>query len=148
MWIANSKDHVDGDAATITTYAIGLRSRVPGVTLHPAFQKSQSSKKAHPSAEATPVRRIHDGRGRGERKLCWMGQYAYRLLPSRFQDMESKLERPWRTRHRDDRRFGVGNQGLGELGPAYSQGCPRAGAPEPPICAGIICNKENINAIR
>lgn len=53
-WIASSKDHDVSDAATITTYAIGLRSKLPGVTLHPILAESHSSQQAYPSAEASP----------------------------------------------------------------------------------------------
>jgi hypothetical protein len=54
IWTASSKDHLKPDAATLTTYAIGLRSKLPGVTLQPTLTASHSVQQEHPSAEATP----------------------------------------------------------------------------------------------
>jgi hypothetical protein len=55
-WLASSKDHHGAsDAATLTGYAIGLRSKLAGVTVEkPSLTDSPSAEQGHPSAEATP----------------------------------------------------------------------------------------------
>lgn len=53
-WAANAKDHSVSDPASITVYAIGLRSKVEGVALEMKIKKFTSPKTAHPVAETSP----------------------------------------------------------------------------------------------
>lgn len=53
-WRAESKDHKKGDAATITVYALGLRSKVQGIKIQQGLTSSTSQRAAWPSAAASP----------------------------------------------------------------------------------------------
>jgi hypothetical protein len=53
-WRAQSKDHVKGDHATITAYAIGLKCKVAGVKVLSEIVKSRSNEGSRPLALASP----------------------------------------------------------------------------------------------
>lgn len=53
-WRVQSKDHVKSSPARITAYAVGLRSKVAGVSLQSAIATAKSNKSNRPQAAAAP----------------------------------------------------------------------------------------------
>jgi hypothetical protein len=53
-WHVQSKDHVKSSPARITAYAVGLKSKVAGVSLQSAIATAKSNRSNRPQAAAAP----------------------------------------------------------------------------------------------